>query len=299
MITTGNFVELLEPGLKKIYGDKYNAWRKEYTEIFDILTSEKSSEEYQGITGLGNVSEKQQGKSVNYSDPQQGFKTTLTNITYGLGFIVTKEMAEDDLYNKINAMPSALAQSVMNTVETLGGLVLDRAFDSNFAFGDGKELCATDHPLENGGTLSNELATPADLSETSFEQMTIDVAAFTDGQGLKINAMPQKLIVAQNDNYTAAKILQSNQEPETGNNAINPARGILPGGYLVSHFVTDPDAWFVRTNVPGLICQKRRWPADMTRDNDFDTENGKFKTTFRLQYGAYDPRSIFGTPGAA
>jgi len=299
MVTaTGNFANLLEPGIRDIFGDTYNEFQEEYTSMFDTMSSTRSFEEIQEITGFGLLTEKVQGASVDYDDPLQGYKTTLTNITYGLGFNVTREMFEDDQYNKINAMPKALAMSARQTIENVAANVYNRAFNASYTGADSSVLCATDHASPAGGTYSNKATTNSDLSETSFEQALIDIAAYTNARGLKINAMPKTLLVHPNDFYQASKILKSGQEPESANNAINPAQGILPGGFKVCHWFSDSDAWFIRTNVQsGMIFLWRR-RIELTRDNVFDSENAKFKATMRFKAGWADPRGLYGNAGA-
>lgn len=298
MIVTGNFAALLEPGLRKIYGDAYKDYPEEYTNVFMVDGSTKSFEQDHGITTLGLVPEKTQGRSVDYDDPLDGYTKTYTHVTYGLGFKVTREMMEDDLYRKMKAMPKALARSVRQTVEVLAANHLNRAFSNSYTGADGKELCATDHPLVGGGTFSNELDTAADLSVTSYEQALIDIQEFTDDRGLKMMVQPKKLVVAPANLFQAQMILKSAQLPDTANNNYNPAQGTMPGGIVVMHWLTDADAWFITTDVPnGLNFLWRRRP-EFTNDNDWDSENAKFKTTFRCSSGWTDPRGIFGSPGA-
>lgn len=293
---TGNFGELLEPGLREIYGTSYDQYKEEFSKIFEVRTSKKATEHSLSMTGFGLMPVKTEATGVNYDDPYQGYKHSLTNVTYGLGFIVSREMYEDDQYNKINALPRGLAKSGAHTVEITAANVLNRAFNSSYTSGDAKEMCATDHPLIAGGTLRNELSTAADLSMTSLEQALIDIQAFTDDRGLVMAARPKQIIIPPNLEWTVKQLLGSSQDPETANNAINPANGMMP--YTVNHFLTDTDAWFIQTDVDnGLVFYWRRKP-DFTRDNDFDTENAKYKATMRFVCGWDDPRGIFGSPGA-
>ena len=200
------------------------------------------------------------------------------------------------MYNKINALPTALARSGVHTVEITAANILNRAFNSTYTGADAKEMCATDHPLLDGGTLSNELTTSADLSMTSMEQALIDISNFTDDRGLQIPAKPRQLIVPPELEWTAQQLLKSEKDPESANNAINPAKGIMP--YTVNHFLTDTDAWFIQTDIPnGLVFYWRRRPS-LTKDNDMDSDNAKFKSTMRFICGWDDPRQIFGSPGA-
>lgn len=294
-INTGNFGELLDPGLRKIYGDTYKDYPEQYSKIFSVETSKMAYEDTLSMTGFGLVPEKTEGNGVTYDTAYQGYDHRLTHLTYGLGFIVTKEMFEDDLYRKMNSLPKALARSVRHTVEITAANVLNRAFNSSYTGADAKELCATDHPLIGGGTQKNELTTAADLSMTSYEQALIDIADFTDDRGLLIAAKPKMLVIPSELNWTASQLLGSEKDPESANNAINPANGSLP--FSVNNFLTDPDAWFITTDIPnGLVFYWRRRP-EFTKDNDFDSENAKWKTTFRMSVGWDNPLGVFGSPG--
>jgi phage major head subunit gpT-like protein len=300
MINTSNFAELLEPGLRKIYGDSYNDYPEEYSKVFAVDSSSKNKEYDQEISTLGLVPVKTQGSGISYSDPSEGYKKTYTHTAYGLGFQITRELWEDALYRNIKAMPSALARSVRQTVEYLAASHLNYAFTASAAYygSDGKELCATDHPLSTGATSSNELSTAADLDITSYEQALIDIQGMVDSSGLKIAARPKRLIVAPANVFQAQMILKSSMLPDTANNNYNPAQGTMPGGYVVMHWLTDDDAWFIQTDIPnGLTWFWRRRP-EFTKDNDWDSENAKFKTTFRASSGWSDWRGIFGSPGA-
>jgi hypothetical protein len=294
---SGNFSELLEPGLRKVYGDTYEQFPEEYSAVFDIFGSEEHNEEDQSITSFGLVPTKAEGQSISYDDAYQGYKKTYTHVTYGLGFNISRELAEDELYGKMRAYPKSLATSVRQTIETLAANHLNRAFNSSYPGSDAVEMCSELHPLVAGGTFSNEPSTAADLDVTAFEQSLIDIQAYVDDRGKKLQAMPQMLIVHPNDHWEAQIILQSAHLPDTANNDINPGKGALPKGYFVMHWLTDTDAWFITTNCPnGLTFFWRRRP-EFTKDNDFDSENAKFKTTFRTSSGHTDPRGIYGSPG--
>jgi len=300
MINTTNFAALLEPGLRKIYGDEYNEYAEEYSKVFEIDSSTKNKEYDQSLTTMGLAQIKNQGQSISYADPMNGYKKTYTHVTYGLGFTVTREMWEDALYRNIKGMPKALARSVRQTVEFLAASNLNYAFTASAAYygSDGKELCATDHPLINGGTGRNELSTSADLDITSYEQALIDIQTFTDDQSLKMAAKPRLMIIHPSNVFQAQMILKSSQLPDTANNNFNPAQGTMPGGYVVMHWLTDEDAWFIKTDVPnGLTWIWRRRP-EFTNDNDWESENAKYKTTFRASSGWSDWRGLFGSPGA-
>jgi phage major head subunit gpT-like protein len=295
MANRTNFSEALEPGIKKWYGDAYKQYPEQYTKIFDVFNSSKASEHSVSNTGYGLVPVKPEGQSVNYDDTQQGYKKTHTHVTYGLGFILTRELIEDDLYNIIMRKPKSLARSVRHTVEILGANKLNNGFTTADG-ADGKALLATDHPLLYGGTEQNEPTNSSDLSMTSLEQALIDIAAFTDDRGLLLAATGKRLIIPPALEWTAKQLLGSQKDPESANNAINPANGIMP--YTVNNFLTDPKAWFIKTDVPdSLVFYWRRKP-EFTKDNDHDSENKKYKTTFRMSLGHDDWRGIYGSPGA-
>lgn len=296
-VTYSSLQELLFPGLKAIFGMTRDQWETEFDQIFDTETSKRRDEDYLELVGTGLVPEKTSGAPTQYDDIYQGYKTTLQNLIYSLGIKVTREMHDDDQYREINKLPKALAISISQTVELLGARILDRAFNASYPGADASELCATDHPLPGGGTGANAPASMADLSMLSFEQMRIDVANFVDGRGLKMKALPMKLIVSPKWAATARTILESEGNPETANRSMNPFKGDV--SLMISHFKADEDSWFVKTNQDGLICQKRVWPAEFQKDNDFDSDIAKFKTYFRLQFGWSDWRSIYGNSGDA
>lgn len=297
MANTANFGELLEPGLRVVYDSARKMWPDEYSRIFEVRNSTKAVEHALSMTGFGVMPVKAQGAGVDYDDPIQGYKHSLTNVTYGLGYIVTLEMFEDDQYDKINALPKALARSGSYTVEITSANILNNGFVTTYTTGgDGLALFSASHLLEGGGTWKNKLSTDADLSMTSLEQALIDIGDFVDGRGNLIPVMPKKLIVPTEGDWTATQILGSDKDPESANNAINPAKNKLTKE--VNHYLTDPDAWFILTDQPnGLVFYWRRKPA-MTRDNDHDSDNAKFKQTMRFVCGWDDPRGIFGSAGA-
>lgn len=299
-ITTSLNPKLLRPGLRAIYGMEMAEWPEEYSKIFDSTTSSMSYEEYQELAGFGLINEQSQGSNVTNDEILNSFTNQVKNTTYGMGYLVTREMIDDSMYNLIARFPKALAKSVRLTVETLGANVLNTAFDSAYFFGDTKELCATDHPLPGGGTFSNEPSSPADLSATSLEQAFLDIRAIVDPRGNVAMIKPKRLIISSGDHYTAAQLLGSDKTPEDENNSINPVKteNLLPGGYVINDFKTDPDSWFIKTDQEGAICQKRIWPAEFREDNDFKSLNIQNATYFRMRFWVYDPRSIYGSPGA-
>lgn len=295
-ISTGSFAKLLWPGLNAIYGKAYNEYAPEWPQIFDKFKSTKAFEEDIGVTGFGQAQEKTEGAPISYDDMEQGFVTRYTHVTYALGFIITREMYEDNQYPEIGMRRAqSLAFSMRNTKETVCANVLNRAFNSSYTGGDGKELCATDHPNKSGGTWSNEMSTPAELSEYAIEQACIDIAAFENDRGLLIAVRPKALIIPPALEYDAVRILKSTLQNDTANNAANALKtlGRIPN-IVVNHFLSNSTYWFVKTDVPhGMKLFERRKDSFAT-DNDFDTENAKFKATMRFKAGWSDPRGIYG-----
>lgn len=301
VINQNSFAKLLWPGLNAIYGKTYNDWETEYTSLFESNKSKKAYEEDLGVTGLGLAQQKTEGNSIAYDEESQAFLTRYMNITYGLGFMISREIYEDDQYGQVgNRRAKGLARSGLQTLETLGANVYNRAFSASYTGGDGKELCATDHPNYSGGTWANELSTAADLAEASLEQAVIDIAKWTDDRGLKIKVMPRKLIIPVDQQFEAERILASPYRVGTADNDVNALKsmGMFPDGIFVAHYLTDTDAWFIKTDAMDGLKYFERRPMEFAIDNDFDTENAKFKMTFRCSFGWTDPRSVYGSPGA-
>jgi len=302
-ITTGNFSKLLWPGINKIYGDKYNEYPQEFSQIFDKTSSDKAYEEYVGTSMFGLAPVKTQGNAISYDSAQQGFITRLTNIVYALGFVITREMYDDNQYGDfMKRFSQALAFSMRQTKEIVCANVLNRAETSGYNGGDGVTMLSTAHPNVAGGTWSNKLSVASDLTGDALESASIQIMGFTNDRGLTISAMPQKLIIPTALIFDAERILKSSLEYDTANNAVNAlkSKGIFPGGIAVNHYLTDTDGWFIKTNVQdGLIYQER--DADNfnpSPENDFDTENAKYKARMRFAVGFNDPRGVFGSAGA-
>lgn len=299
-INTGAIGLALWPGQKAWWGTAYNLYPEEFKVIFDTYPSEKNSEESTSFIQLGLMSVKPEGQPVNYGSMRQGFRNRVTHVTYGLGYTITREAIEDNLYKEVaKAQTEALARSVRVTKETVAANVLNRAFNSSYTFADGLELCSTAHLNVSGGTFANELTTAADLSHVSLEQAAIDIAGFTDDKGLPIQAMVQKLIIPKELMFEVRRILESPLESGNSNNDINAVRGMFPGGVHVNHYLTDSDAWFIKTNVPNGMKHYERRPDDFAPAyEDYDTDNLKYKATARFSFTADDVKSIFGSPGA-
>lgn len=300
-INRGNFAKALWPGINAWYGEKYAEFPVQYTGLFETQNSTKAFEEDVGVTGFGLAAVKGEGGSIAYDDMQQGFLTRYTHVTYGLGFIITEEMIEDDQYMIVGSKKAAaLAYSMRQTKEIVGANVYNRAFNASYTGGDGKELLATDHPNITGGTWANELATAADISEASLEQAIIDMGKWTNDRGLKIAVIPQKLIIPVDLQFDVERILASPLQAGNSNNDINALKstGRFPGGVFVNNYLTDSDAWFIGTNVPEGMKYLERRADNFSEDNDFDTNNLKYKATARYSFGWTDPRGLFGSPGA-
>lgn len=298
-ITTGTHPKLLWPGLQAIWGNMYKDQPAEHTMVFDVLTSSKAYEESQELAGFGLAPVKSEGGAISYDTTVNGYVTRFTNVTYGLGFIQTEESVEDNQYKEqAEKRVRALRRSMRHTKETVAANVLNRAFNSSYTGGDGKELLATDHPTSDG-TQSNELTAAADLSEASIEDLLIQIMNAKDTRGLRIALKGKKLIVPPNLAFEATRILKSNLQNDTGNNAINAVRsmGLLPEGVMVWSFLTDTDAYFIKTDADGLKLFNRR-ALSLEKDGDFDNGNFKHKATERFAVGWDDWRSLFGSPGA-
>ena len=301
-ISRSQLVKELEPGLNALFGLEYNRYDNEHAEIFTSESSDRAFEEEVMLTGFAGAAIKQEGAGVQFDQASEAYTSRYTHNTIALAFAITEEAIEDNLYDRLaSRYTRALARSMSQTKQTIAANVLNNAFDTNVIGGDGKELCATDHPLANGGTFSNELATAADLSETSLEQSLIDIAAFVDERGLKIALQGRKLIIPKELQFTAERVLRSPLRTSTSDNDINAMlnMGMIPEGYRINHFLTDTDAFFIITDAPNGLKNFVRSPIKTAIEGDFDTGNVRFKARERYSFGWSDPRGIFGTPGAA
>ena len=296
-ISRAQLVKELEPGLNALFGLEYRQYADEAAEIFDTETSDRAFEEEVMLSGFGNASVKPEGQGVSYDDAQETFTARYTNETIALAFAITEEAIEDNLYDRLaSRYTKALARSMANTKQVKAAAVLNNAFNSSFAGGDGKELCATDHPTL-AGDLSNELATPAELNETSLEQSLIDIAAFTDERGLKIAAQGVKLVIPSALQFTAERLMKSAGRVGTADNDINAiaSMGMIPQGYVVNHYLTSTKKFFIKTDVPNGLKHFVRSPIKTSMEGDFDTGNVRYKARERYVFGFSDPRGIFGS----
>tara|TARA_B100001939_G_scaffold344380_1_gene358711 strand:+ start:483 stop:1391 length:909 start_codon:yes stop_codon:yes gene_type:complete len=300
-ISRSQLVKELEPGLNALFGLEYGRYDAEHAEIFETETSDRAFEEEVMLSGFGNARVKSEGGSIVYDNATETFTARYTHETIALGFAITEEAVEDNLYDRVSARyTKALARSMANTKQVKAANVLNNAFDSSFAGGDGVELCSTAHPIV-AGTFSNELATAADLNETSLEQALIDIAAFTDERGLLISTQGRKLIIPSELQFVAERLTQSQLRVGTADNDINATRnmGMIPEGYVVNHYLTDPDAFFIKTDIPNGFKLFQRSPIRTSMEGDFDTGNVRYKARERYSFGFSDPRCVFGSPGAA
>ena len=301
VITSGNHPKLLWPGIKAIWGREYGEHPLECVEIFDGENSNQSYEEDVHITGFGLAPVKAEGNSTTYDSETQGYTSRYVNVAYSLGYIVTREEMDDNLYMKASkTRVKALAFSGRQTKENVGANVLNRGFNSTYPGGDGVELFSTAHTDDVGGTWSNKLTTDADLSEASLEDMLIQISDARNGKNLKISIQGRKLVIPTALQFEAERILRSSLRSGTADNDINAmkARGLLPDGIAINHYLTDSDAWFIKTNCPEGMKLYNRVAAQFTKDNDFDTDNAKAKFYERYSFGWTDPRGMFATSGA-
>ena len=298
-ISRGQLVKELEPGLNALFGLEYKRYENQHAEIFDTENSDRAFEEEVMLSGFANAQTKPEGSAVTFDNAQETFTSRYTHETIALAFSITEEAIEDNLYDRLaSRYTKALARSMANTKQVKAANVLNNAFDSDFAGGDGKELLATDHPTI-AGTFSNELAVSADLNETSLEQSLIDIAAFTDERGLKIAARGVKMIIPSALQFTAERLMKSAGRVGTADNDINAvvSMGMVPQGYVVNNFLSDDDAFFIKTDVPNGMKMFVRAPIKTAMEGDFDTGNVRYKARERYSFGFSDPRGMFGSPG--
>lgn len=300
-VSTGSFAKALWPGVNAWYQKAYDEYPGEWDKLFEKNTSKRNYEQDVGISGFGLLAVKPEGAPTSYDTEQQGFTTTYRHTVYSLGFIVTQEMMDDDLYDVVAPRRAKqLAFSARQTKEVNGANVYNRAFNGAYVGGDGVALLVNNHPNVAGGTWSNILATASDLSEAALEQACIDISLLKDDRGLTIALVGDRLIIPPQLEFEAARILKTQYRVGTDNNDINALKelGKFRQGAVVNHFLTDTDAWFIRTNAPHGMKYFERKADTFTMDNDFDTENAKFKVQGRYSFGWSDPRGLFGSPGA-
>ena len=303
-ISRAQLLKELLPGLNALFGLEYQKYADEHKEFYEQETSERSFEEETKLSGFGAATVKTEGASVEYDNAQEAFTARYTHETVAMGFAITEEASEDNLYDSLGARyTKALARAMAYTKQVKAAAVLNKGFagTGNPTYGDGKTQFATDHPLVSGGTNSNRFSTGVDLNETSLEDAVIQIAAWTDERGLLIAAKPRKLIIPPALQFVATRILETQQRVGTADNDINALvnNGSIPEGYTVNHYLTDTNAFVLTTDVPNRLKHFVRAPMATSMDGDFDTGNVRYKARERYSFGVSDPLGMFGSPGAS
>jgi hypothetical protein len=287
--------------LNALFGLEYKSYGEEHKEIYDTETSERSFEEETKLSGFSAAPVKNEGQAIAYDNAQEAWTARYNHETIALGFSITEEAVEDNLYDSLSKRyTKALARAMAYTKQVKAASVLNNGFSSSYVGGDGQPLFSASHPLVSGGTNSNRL-TASDLNETSLEAAVIQIAGWTDERGLLIAAKPNKLIVPPSLMFTAKRLLDTELRVATADNDINAlkAMGSIPGGYTVNHFLTDTNAWFLTTDVPNGMKHFVRTPLQNSMDGDFDTGNVRYKSRERYSFGWSDPLGMFASPGAS
>jgi hypothetical protein len=303
-ISRAQLLKELLPGLNALFGLEYKRYGEEHKEIYETESSERSFEEETKLAGFGAAPVKNEGQGIAYDNAQEAWTARYNHETIALGFSITEEAVEDNLYDSLSARyTKALARAMAYTKQVKAAAILNTAFtgSGNPTYGDGKVLCATDHPLQNGGVNSNRPTTGTDLNETSLENAVIQIAAWTDEKGLLLAAKPRKLLIPPALMFVATRLLETEQRVGTADNDINALKsnGSIPGGYTTNHFLTDTNAWFLLTDVPNGLKHFTRMPLANSMDGDFDTGNVRYKARERYCFGVSDPLGIFGSPGSS
>ena len=301
-ISRAQLLKELLPGLNALFGLEYARYDEEHKEIYETETSERSFEEETKLSGFSAAPVKNEGSAIAYDNGQEVFTARYNHETIALGFSLTEEAIEDNLYDSLSSRyTKALARAMAYTKQTKAAATLNNGFDTDYPGGDGVPLFSASHPLVSGGTNSNIPSTPADLNETSLEAAVIQIAAWTDERGLLIAAKPRKLIVPPSLMFVATRLLETELRVSTADNDINALKsnGSIPEGYAVNHFLTDTDAWFLTTDVPNGLKHFVRTPMATGMDGDFDTGNVRYKARERYSFGWSDPLGMYGSEGAA
>jgi hypothetical protein len=300
-ISRAQLLKELLPGLNALFGLEYAKYGEQHKEIYETETSERSFEEEVKLSGFSAAPVKNEGAAIAYDNAQEAFTARYTHETIALGFSITEEAVEDNLYDSLSSRyTKALARGMAYTKQVKAASILNTGFTAGVTYGDGVTLFSTAHPLVSGGVNSNRPATPADLNETSLENAVIQIAAWTDERGLLIAAKPKKLVVPPSLQFVATRLLETELRVGTADNDINAIKnnGSIPGGYTVNNFLTDTNAWFLLTDVPNGLKHFIRSPLANSMDGDFDTGNVRYKARERYSFGVSDPLGVFGSPGA-
>jgi hypothetical protein len=300
-ISRAQLLKELLPGLNALFGLEYAKYGEEHKEIYETESSERSFEEETKLSGFAAAPVKNEGSAIAYDNAQEAWTARYTHETIAMGFSITEEAVEDNLYDSLSSRyTKALARGMAYTKQVKAAFVLNNAFAGGPTYGDGQVLCSTAHPLVSGGVNSNTPSTPADLNETSLENAVIQIAAWTDERSLLIAAKPKKLVVPPSLMFVATRLLETELRVSTADNDINALKnnGSIPEGYTVNHYLTDTNAWFLLTDVPNGLKHFVRTPMSTGMDGDFDTGNVRYKARERYSFGVSDPLGIFGSPGA-
>ena len=300
-ISRAQLAKELEPGLNALFGMEYDRYENEHAEIFDTESSDRAFEEEVLIVGFGNASVKSEGQGVQFDSATEGFTARYTHETVALAFALTEEAVEDNLYDRLGARyTKALARSMAHTKQVKAANVLNNAFSASYTGGDGVSLINTAHTLADGGSLANRQTTMSDLNETSLENALISISTFVDDRNMILALRGMKLIVPPQLQFVADRLLETPGRVGTADNDINAVKnmGLLPEGYTVNHFLTDTDAWFIRTDCPDGFKHFERTPISTSMEGDFDTGNVRYKARERYSFGWSNPRCVFGSQGA-
>jgi hypothetical protein len=301
-ISRAQLLKELLPGLNALFGLEYARYGEEHKELYETETSERSFEEETKLSGFSAAPVKNEGSAIQYDNAQEAWTTRYNHETIALGFSITEEAVEDNLYDSLSARyTKGLARAMAYTKQVKAAAVINNGFSAAYAGGDGVALFSTAHPLVNGGTNSNTASTAVDLNETSLEAAVIQIAAWTDERGLLIAAKPKKLIVPPALMFVAKRLLDTELRVGTTDNDINAIKqmGAIPEGYCVNHFFTDNNGWYLTTDVPNGLKHFIRSPLSQSMDGDFDTGNVRYKSRERYSFGWSDPLGIWGSPGSA
>jgi len=300
-ISRAQLLKELLPGLNALFGLEYKKYGEQHKEIFETESSERSFEEETKLSGFNAAPVKNEGSAMVYDNAQEAWTARYNHETIAMGFSITEEAIEDNLYDSLSSRyTKALARGMAYTKQVKAANVLNNAFASGYTYGDGVVLCSTSHPLVSGGVNSNTQSTPADLNETSLEAAVIQIAAWTDERGLLIAAKPTKLVIPAALQFVATRLLETKLRTGTTDNDINAieSNGSIPGGYTINNYLTDTNAYFLLTDVPNGLKHFVRTPMQTGMDADFDTGNSRYKARERYSFGVSDPLGIFGSPGA-
>jgi len=301
-ISRAQLLKELLPGLNALFGLEYAKYGEEHKEIYETETSERSFEEETKLSGFSAAPVKNEGSAIAYDNAQEAWTARYNHETIAMGFSITEEAVEDNLYDSLSSRyTKALARAMSYTKQVKAAFVLNNAFTTTVTYGDGVTLCSTAHPLISGGTNSNRPTTGADLNETSLENAVIQIAGWTDERGLLIASKPKKLVVPSALQFVATRLLETELRVGTADNDINAIKnnGSIPGGYCVNNYLTDTNAWFLLTDVPNGLKHFIRTPMSTGMDGDFDTGNVRYKARERYSFGVSDPLGIFGSPGSS